>query len=211
MALGRYADVSPDRAVLEAVWPAVCAVLRGYAAGTRHVSIAVDVDGLLQASNDQSPLTWMDAKCEETVTTPRRGKPVEVQALWIQALAVGRALADLLGRSGDAADFDRARVRAIASFQRRFWYDEGGYLFDVVDGPDGDDSSFRPNRVRVEARSFCDGLEKHLTSEGCPGHLSEIFDGDAPHTPRGCFAQAWSLGEVLLALRRLISVEGAPR
>ncbi|HEY5090430.1 MAG TPA: amylo-alpha-1,6-glucosidase, partial [Polyangia bacterium] len=58
--------------------------------------------------------------------------------------------------------------------------------------------------VRAEALSFFEGIEKHLFTEGCLGHLSEIFDGAAPHAPRGCFAQAWSLGEVLFALQRLI-------
>jgi predicted glycogen debranching enzyme len=288
VAVGRYADVASDRAVLAATWPAVRAILRGYASGTSHVSIGVDEDGLVRASDDRAPLTWMDAQCDGTVMTPRRGKPVEVQALWIQALGVGRALGHRLGHPSDAAEFERARARAIAAFQRRFWYEAGGYLFDVIDGPDGDDPSFRPNQLfalsfdaelvspprgrrvlelarrklltplglrtlapddpryqrryagarpardaayhqgtvwpfllapfieawlrfrgpseqaRAEARSFCDGIEKHLTTSACLGHLSEIFDGDAPHNPRGCFAQAWSLGEMLLTLKKLV-------
>jgi glycogen debranching enzyme len=92
-------------------------------------------------------LTWMDAKVGDWVVTPRNGKPVEIQALWVRALEVGETLA----RGFDEADYaDRCRndrSKAIASFRKRFWYEQGGYLYDVIDGPEGNDASIRPNQL----------------------------------------------------------------
>jgi len=102
---------------------AILAILRGYAAGTRH-GIRRDTDGLLAAGEPGVQLTWMDAKVGDHVVTPRIGKPVEIQALWINAL---RASAGLDPRFGDWAD------QAEAAFSARFWNEESGYLYDVVD------------------------------------------------------------------------------
>jgi predicted glycogen debranching enzyme len=257
---------------------AIAAIVEGFVRGTRH-GIRVDADGLLAAGEPGVQLTWMDAKVGDRVVTPRIGKPVEVQALWINALRI-------------AAAFDtRWRVlgeRAQAAFGARFWYGDGGHLFDVVDvdhRPGAVDASFRPNQVlavgglpwavlagsrarrvveEVERRlwtplglrslapddpryrgryaggvaerdgayhqgtawpwllgPFVEGwvrlvgtpdeahrrflrpLLDHLDQAGL-GHVSEIADGDPPHTPRGCPFQAWSVGETLRLARILV-------
>ncbi len=254
---------------------AVAAILDGYAAGTRY-NIRAGADGLLAAGVPGVPVTWMDAKCGERAVTPRIGKPVELQALWLNALAIG-------ARFGDR--WSALRVRASASFHERFWNESAGCLFDVIDVdhvPGRADSSVRPNQifaagglpfpilegeraervvravesrlltplglrslapgepgyarryeggareraaayhqgtawpwligafveawvrvrgggaaVREEARiRFVEPLLAHLDEAGI-GHVSEIADADAPHTPRGCPFQAWSLGELM--------------
>jgi predicted glycogen debranching enzyme len=115
--------------------------------GTRF-GIHVDpADGLLAQGAPGYQLTWMDAKAGDWVVTPRRGKAVEINALWYNAL---RLMSDWLARTGDA-DGARAMAdaaaRACASFNRRFWYATGGYLYDVVDGERGDDALCRPNQL----------------------------------------------------------------
>jgi predicted glycogen debranching enzyme len=282
-AIDRYLTASKDEArVLEVAWPAVRAILDGYRRGTRY-GIRMDRDGLITGGVPGVQLTWMDAKVGDWVVTPRHGKPVEIQALWIRALQVGAKLAE---RFGDAEVAARCRAdgeAAGASFRNRFWYEEGGYLFDVIDGPDGNDPSLRPNQlyalslvddlvprerakrllrviearlltpvglrtlspqdgryrpryeggvwerdgayhqgtvwpfllgpfvtawlkvfgkgpeVKKKARGFLAGLEAHL-HQGCLGQVAEIFDAEAPHEPRGCFAQAWSVAEPLRVL-----------
>jgi predicted glycogen debranching enzyme len=256
---------------------AIAAVLDGFARGTRH-GIRMDGDGLLAAGEPGTQLTWMDARVGDLVVTPRIGKPVEVQALWINALHIG---AEIDARWGGLAE------RAQAAFGARFWCGDGGYLFDVVDvdhRPGTVDATFRPNQILavgglpravlggdrarrvveeverrlwtplglrslapdapgyrgryaggvaerdgayhqgtawpwllgpfVEAwvglggspdearRRFLDPLLDHLDRAGL-GHVSEIADGDAPHTPRGCPFQAWSVGEALRLSRVL--------
>jgi predicted glycogen debranching enzyme len=254
---------------------AVLAILDGYARGTRH-GIRMDEDGLLAAGEPGVQLTWMDAKVGDWVVTPRIGKPVEVQALWINALEIGCGL---------DARWREPLTKARASFPARFWDAERGFLADVVDvGHESGavDASFRPNQIlaigglpfsllegepavrvvaAVEARlltplglrtlapedpayrpryeggvserdgsyhqgtvwpwligafveawirvrggtgeakpearrRFLEPLLRHLDEAGL-GHICEIADGDAPHEPRGCPFQAWSVGEVL--------------
>jgi glycogen debranching enzyme len=254
---------------------AVGAIVDGYACGTRF-GIRMDSDGLLAAGVEGVQLTWMDARVEDRVVTPRRGKPVEVQALWINALRIAAAIA---GRP--EADW---RLAAEA-FRRRFWNGERGCLYDVVDVdhvPGTFDDTLRPNQILavgglpwpvvegetarrivemvetrlltplglrslapghtayapryeggvrerdgsyhqgtvwpwlmgpfVEAwvrvrgssaeakhearRRFLTPMSEHLGAAGL-GHLPEIADGDAPHAPRGCPFQAWSVGEAL--------------
>jgi predicted glycogen debranching enzyme len=110
--------------------------------------IGVDrADGLLCQGAEGYQLTWMDAKVGDWVVTPRRGKAVEINALWYNAL---RLLAGWLGEAeGEAAASPLADLadQARASFNRRFWYAEGGYLYDVVDGECGDDPACRPNQL----------------------------------------------------------------
>jgi predicted glycogen debranching enzyme len=282
-AVDRYLASSGDEArVRRFAWPAVLQILDGYRRGTRY-GIRMDEDGLIRGGVPGAQLTWMDAKVGEWVVTPRHGKPVEIQVLWIRALDVGETFSR---KFGDAEAADRCRqdqIRARTSFQQRFWYEAGGYLYDVIDGPEGNDASLRPNQVyalslvdglippdrakrilqiieaqlltpvglrtlspnderyrpryeggvhsrdgayhqgtvwpfllgpfvtawlktfgtssaaRKQARSFLRGLEPHLR-EACIGQVSEIFDAEAPHHPRGCFAQAWSIAEPLRAL-----------
>jgi predicted glycogen debranching enzyme len=268
----------PD-AEVELLHRAIDEIVAGYRAGTRF-GIRMDADGLIAAGVPGVQLTWMDAKVGDWVVTPRIGKPVEIQALWLNALRIATTRSPELS---DLAD------RALASFRARFWND--GSLFDVVDVDHvcgRNDPSLRPNQIfaagglplallepdqacRVvetvekqlltpmglrslapgepayqgryedgvrerdgayhqgtvwpwligpfveawlrqrgfapEARREADQrflvpLRAHLGVAGI-GHISEIADGDAPHTPRGCPFQAWSLGE-LLRLSRLV-------
>jgi predicted glycogen debranching enzyme len=271
---------------------AVQEILEAYAKGTRF-GIRADADGLLAAGASGRALTWMDARVGDRAITPRIGKPVEIQALWIHALAVGARLGD--------ARWSAMREQALASFEARFWDASMGGLYDVVDvdhAPGRVDAAVRPNqifavgglpdalldgkkaqsvvdlvedrlltplglrslapdepgyhpryegdparraaayhdgtvwpwllgpfveawvRVRggsrgaiLEARSrFLPSLEKHLEEAGL-GHVSEIADGDAPHTPRGCPFQAWSVGEALRLEKVVLALpaEAAPQ
>ncbi len=283
--LGRPADAS----VRDRLLVAVDAILGGYARGTRF-GIRADDDGLLACGTPGVQLTWMDAKVGDWVVTPRIGKPVEVQALWLNALAFGAQ------RSQRWRDLHE---RACSSFAERFWNESAGCLYDVVDVDHVRgtvDTSLRPNQIlavgglpvvivggerarrivdvvesrllvplglrslapgeagyvrhyrggvherdgayhqgtvwpwlvgpfvdawlnvhgdtgakREEARRrFVEPLVAHLGEAGL-GHVSEIFDSEPPHTPRGCPFQAWSLGELLRAQRRVSVAEPARR
>jgi glycogen debranching enzyme len=121
--------------------------IRRHLEGTRF-NIGVDpADGLLRQGIEKLALTWMDAKMGDWIVTPRRGKPVEINALWYNALCL---MADWHGRSGDSAksaELQHLARRVFESFNRRFWFEAGGHLFDVVDGEHGDDPSCRPNQI----------------------------------------------------------------
>ena len=282
-AVGRYLTASHDKVrVRQTAWPAIRQILDWYRHGTRF-GIRMEKDGLITGGLSDSALTWMDVRIDGDPVTPRRGKPVEVQALWIHALEVGAALGRQFADVGFADQCRADRTRAVASFQERFWYQEGGYLYDVIDGPEGDDATLRPNQLfalslvddlvpsdraqqilrltesrlltpvglrtlssgdsryaprcegsvrqrdtayhqgtvwpfllgpfitawtkafgrsketTAKVRGFLAGIEAHL-HEACLEQISEIFDADPPHQPRGCYAQAWSVAEPLRAL-----------
>src|SRR5262249_17137770 len=119
---------------------AVGEILTGYAKGTRF-NIHADSDGLLAAGEPGYQLTWMDARVDGREITPRIGKPVEVQALWLNALAIGARFST---RWGSILD------KGSTSFEERFWNNEGGYLYDVIDcdhQPGKVDPTFRPNQI----------------------------------------------------------------
>jgi predicted glycogen debranching enzyme len=279
-ALDRYLRATDDLTTLQLLLPTLSDIVEHHVQGTGF-GIGVDpTDGLLHQGAEGYQLTWMDAKVDDWVVTPRRGKAVEINALWYNALIL---LAGWIADAGDdtgAHDLAARAAQARASFNRRFWYAEGGYLYDVVDGERGDDPACRPNQVfaislphpildeerwqpvlgvvrerlltpvglrslapghpEYKARYFgdlrdrdaayhqgtvwgwlagpfidaylktfpgdlagarraLDGFERHL-GEACLGTISEIFDAEAPYTPRGCVAQAWSVAEVLRAL-----------
>ncbi len=279
-AIGRYIARTRDARSAESFFlPALVEIVKQHRAGTRF-GIGVDEDGLLRGGEDGVPLTWMDAKVDDWVVTPRRGKPVEVNALWIETLETTAELSLHLGRTREAREYAELARVARESFERRFWNEKAGCLFDVVDGTDGDDASIRPNQIlavslphpaiagpraravvdvvqrelltpfglrtlspkdpayrgtyagdrkardaayhqgtvwpwllgafvraylrvhdrhpaRVaEAQSMVRPLLAHVQEAGL-GHVSEIFDGDPPHTARGCVAQAWSVGELI--------------
>jgi HAD superfamily hydrolase (TIGR01484 family) len=147
-ALDRYVEATRDHALLEAMLPVLCEILEHHLRGTRF-GIGVDpVDGLLRQGADGYALTWMDAKAGDWVVTPRRGKAVEINALWFNALCLtARWLRRAGGRDGDADRFAACARAAKASFNARFWLPAGGYLYDVVDGERGDDAALRPNQV----------------------------------------------------------------
>jgi predicted glycogen debranching enzyme len=146
-ALDRYLEVTQDRATLTLILPKLLDIVEHHRRGT-HFEIGVDPeDGLLRQGQEGYQLTWMDAKVDDWVVTPRRGKAVEINALWYNALCLLEGW--VREEQGDQAAKSLAEYaeQAYRSFNRRFWYDEGGYLYDVIDGPQGDDPACRPNQV----------------------------------------------------------------
>jgi predicted glycogen debranching enzyme len=146
-AIARYLDATDDRSTLRRLIPALVSIVDRHIEGTRF-GIGVDPeDGLLRQGADGYQLTWMDAKVDGWVVTPRRGKAVEINALWYNAL---RLLAGWLREEKVPSPRDlRSLADSVAeSFNRRFWFAEGGYLYDVVDAEaGGNDAAFRPNQL----------------------------------------------------------------
>jgi len=144
-AIHAYVSATDDWDFVRAALPHLEEVIRWHVAGTRYQIRMDPADGLLSGGEEGVALTWMDARVGDWVVTPRRGKPVEINALWHNAL---RLLADWCGRAGELPEpyAEMARTAAASALQR-FWYAAGGYLYDVVDGPEGDDASLRPNQV----------------------------------------------------------------
>jgi predicted glycogen debranching enzyme len=149
-AFSRYFERTADRTTLQLLLPTLIDIAEHHLRGTRF-NIHVDPnDGLLVQGEEGYQLTWMDAKMGDWVVTPRRGKAVEINALWYNAL---RLLANWLRENGDGASaqtYDEHAERARVSFNDRFWYSEGGYLYDVVDRegqPNTFDISCRPNQL----------------------------------------------------------------
>lgn len=148
-ALDRYLDATGDTETLELLYPTLCDIAAHHMRGTRF-GIGVDPDdGLLRQGAEGYQLTWMDAKVGDLVVTPRRGKAVELNALWYNALRLlARWAADAMRDEAAAKHYASAAERVYESFNRRFWLDRGEYLYDVVDAEGGgDDSSFRPNQI----------------------------------------------------------------
>jgi predicted glycogen debranching enzyme len=260
--------------------PTICWIIDSYRRGTRF-GIHADADGLITAGDENTQLTWMDAKCDGIAFTPRHGKAVEVNALWYNALMLMKNLVDSAGAEADAALAMADGVKK--AFCRLFWNEDKGYLNDCI-LPDGTaDQRLRPNQIfavslnfsplsaqqqaavvkvvqqrlltpyglrtlpadvpgykgryagpprqrdeayhqgtvwpylmgpfveaylkvhqfspesRKQAAEFIGPLLRHLTEDGCIGSISEIFDADPPHKPRGCIAQAWSVAELIRA------------
>lgn len=282
-AVDQYTKHSGDISLAAELYPILANIITWHKRGTRY-GIKIDAkDGLLTAGEDGMQLTWMDAKHGDRVITPRIGKPVEVNALWYNALHIMGSLALRLGKGAHAAEYLNAAAQTKKSFQR-FWNESRGCLYDVIDGPKGEpgtngrnyDGSLRPNQLfavslphsplktaqkksivdicarelltsyglrslargepcyrahyqeirhdhdsayhqgtvwpwligpfvdahyRVYrnpaiAQSFLEPLGLHLSAV-CVGSISEVFDAEPPFTARGCFAQAWSVSEVL--------------
>ncbi len=280
-AIDQVVTATHDWTLLTELFPVLRDIVNWHMKGTRY-QIHVDGDGLLYAGEPGVQLTWMDAKVDDWVVTPRIGKPVEINALWIHALRILAYYAQELGYPGEARSYVEQANQAAQSFAQRFWYGQGGYLYDVIDGPDGSDASLRPNQLlalslkptllphdaavsvvntcarelvtsyglrslapshpeyqgkftgdryardgayhqgtvwswligpfveahytvfkdRDAALSFLRPFEQHLRDVGL-GTISEVFEGDAPHLPRGCAAQAWSVAEVLRVWKML--------
>jgi len=287
-ALDDYLQAARDPDLARELFPLLMTIMHAHADGTRY-GIHVDpADGLLRAGEPGTQLTWMDARHGDEVFTPRIGKPVEINALWLNALDVAVRLATLSRNMGEKRFCQSLLERASLSFAR-FWNQERACLYDVIDvnGGSTHDACIRPNQIlavslpysalppeQMRAVVDCCGREL-LTSHGlrslspkepgyagrywgdgrqrdaayhmgtvwtwllgpfvrahyrvygdarlaqsflaplaeqlncaCLGTLSEIFDGDAPHGARGCFAQAWSVAEILrswIYLERKIS------
>jgi len=290
-ALDDYLRARPDPELAARMFPILMGIIHAHVAGTRY-GIRVDsADGLLCAGGPGTQVTWMDAKHGDEVFTPRVGKPVEISALWLNALDVAVRLAAQVRDAGAERYCRSLLARASAGFTR-FWNAERGCLYDVidVDGTGASDSRIRPNQILALSLPYCvldaaqmravvercgrelltshglrslspeepgyrgryeggprqrDGayhmgtvwgwllgpyarahyraygdarlaqsllnpVAQHLES-ACVGSCSEIFDGDPPHTARGCFAQAWSVAEILrswIHLERIAAPQG---
>jgi predicted glycogen debranching enzyme len=285
-ALQQYALQTADLSVVREVFDSLAAAVDCYARGTRYGIHADPADGLLHAGEPGTQVTWMDAKLGDRVFTPRIGKPVEVNALWFNALQAMARFAAELGKP--ANEYARRAERVKTSFAR-FWNAEKDCCFDVIDAPggpggpagsEGNDASLRPNQIfavslpesplsvaqtksvvdicarrlltphglrsldaadtnycgqyrgspaerdgayhqgtvwgwllgpfvlahlrvygdAARAFAFLEPMAHHLSAAGL-GSVSEIFDGEAPFAPRGAFAQAWSVAEILRAWR----------
>ncbi len=143
-----YLKVTADWSLVKELFPILSESIQWYRQGTLY-NIGVDAsDGLLHAGEAGVQLTWMDAKVDGQVITPRRGKPVEINALWYHALTLIEGWAAHL--SYDAAPYSELRMLVKRNFAARFWYQKGGYLYDVVDAEcvaGQDDASLRPNQL----------------------------------------------------------------
>jgi predicted glycogen debranching enzyme len=147
-ALHRYVELTGDRTTLRLLLPKLADIVEHHMRGTRF-GIRMDPgDALLQQGQQGYQLTWMDAKVDDWVVTPRRGKAVEINALWYNALRLlERWLVEEKGE-GQGREIGETAARAQESFNRRFWFEQGGYLYDVVDAENGgNDDACRPNQV----------------------------------------------------------------
>ncbi|HKW64060.1 MAG TPA: amylo-alpha-1,6-glucosidase [Candidatus Acidoferrum sp.] len=280
-AVRQYFEATKDAETIVRLYPVLDQIINAHFKGTRYHIHVDEADGLLYAGEEGVQLTWMDAKVGNWVVTPRIGKPVEVNALWYNALKTMAKLASITGKNPKA--FAEKAEMARESFDK-FWNSGGNYCHDVIDEPRlGKDASLRPNQIfavslpesplsperqkavvdvcarrlltlyglrslaqdehgyqghygggprerdgayhqgtvwgwlmgpfvlahlrvysdRKAAQSFIEPLGTQIFSDGL-GTLSEIYDGDAPFTPRGCIAQAWTVAEVLRAWRATV-------
>ena len=147
-ALDRYVQVTKDRATLRLIMPKLMEIVSKHLHGTRF-GIGVDPsDGLLRQGAAGYQLTWMDAKVDDWVVTPRRGKAVEINALWYNALRLLEGWAREIPGTLSPLELGEHAARTRESFNRRFWYEDGGYLYDVVDADQGgNDNACRPNQL----------------------------------------------------------------
>jgi predicted glycogen debranching enzyme len=146
-ALDRYLQATQDRATLTLILPRLLDIVEHHRRGT-HFGIGVDLqDGLLCQGQEGYQLTWMDAKVDDWVVTPRRGKAVEINALWYNALRLLEGWVREEQGEQAAKSLGEYAEQVYNSFNKRFWYDEGGHLYDVIDGPRGSDPACRPNQL----------------------------------------------------------------
>ena len=191
LAVYRWYQATRDLGGLRAAfWKTMQAIVRAYWRGTRH-GIRLDDDGLLLVGDAETALTWMDARVDGRPVTPRHGKPVEIQALWINALSLMAELAAALGEPRRAASYRSLADQAMSSFRGRFWCQAGGYLYDVV--RDGErDESVRPNQLLAvglpvscvtptQARAILDTVERALVT---PYGLRTLSPANPAYRPR---------------------------
>ena len=144
-AIARYVETTADRALLRELFPVLKSIIQHHVEGT-HFGIHMDPnDGLISAAAEGYQLTWMDAKVDGWVVTPRAGKPVEIQALWHNALQLMAQWALALRQPHE--QYQALAAQARDSFNQRYWNPARGCLFDVVDGPEGNDAAVRPNQI----------------------------------------------------------------
>jgi predicted glycogen debranching enzyme len=146
-AVREYFEASDDMGLLDELFPVLDGIIDAHVRGTRYHIHVDPADGLLYAGEEGVQLTWMDAKVGGRVVTPRIGKPVEVNALWLNATVAMAQFARAVGR--DSARYEALAGRARTGFTR-FWNSEKQYCFDVIDSPgcpDGKDAALRPNQI----------------------------------------------------------------
>jgi predicted glycogen debranching enzyme len=186
-ALHRYVEVTDDRRTLVRALPTMQSIVEHHMRGTRF-GIGVDpADGLLSQGAEGYQLTWMDAKVDGWVVTPRRGKAVEINALWYNALRLlGGWLTEERRHDGFVSRVLEAAEHARESFNKRFWSDDLGYLYDVVDGEHGDATHCRPNQLfaislehpvldRARWEAVLEAVQKRLLT---PVGLRSLAPGD---------------------------------
>ncbi|MEO5951746.1 MAG: amylo-alpha-1,6-glucosidase, partial [Chloroflexia bacterium] len=195
-AVERLADATGNLTTARGLFPLLSDIIAHHVRGTRY-GIGMDgEDGLLRAGEKGVQLTWMDAKIDDWVVTPRIGKPVEINALWYNALRVMEKLRFALGglvRGGrlPIPDFGALANHVQQSFRERFWYNAGSYLYDVIDGPDGYDHSLRPNQIfalslrrdllaHAQARSVLNTVRERLFT---PYGLRTLSPDDPAYIP----------------------------
>lgn len=170
-AVHRYVTLTGDRQLLQDLLPQLRNIVDMHLRGTRF-GIGIDpADGLLRQGAEGYQLTWMDAKVGDWVVTPRRGKPVEINALWYNALRLLQGWLQEAGDSAAAATMAQQADLAQASFNHRFWCPTLGHLYDVVDGPDGDDAACRPNQI------FAIALQHPVLAPECWAPVFETVRG----------------------------------
>ena len=191
-ALGEHQRATGSPALALELRGAVESVVDAYRDGTRF-GIGVDpADGLVQAGEGDVQPTWMDARVDGVPITPRHGKPIEIQALWVNALLRVAGWARLAGADDAARRHAAAADAAERAFRSRFWRPDRGWLADVVDGPGGDDASLRPNQLlalslphplvdEATGRSVLDAVERHLL---VPGGLRSLAPFEPRYRPR---------------------------
>jgi len=147
IAIYKYLQATDDKEfILGEILPVLKDIIDWHFRGTRY-NIHVDDDGLLYAGEKGQQLTWMDARIGDWVVTPRMGKPVEIQALWYNVLKIFAELLDMNGQPADAGLVNLSAEKTKLSFEKKFWYDEGNYLYDVIDENGIPDASLRPNQL----------------------------------------------------------------
>jgi len=280
IAVYKYLLATNDKKfVLNEILPVLKEIIDWHFNGTRY-NIHVSEDGLLFAGESGQQLTWMDARIGTWVVTPRIGKPVEIQALWYNALKIFSELLLLNKQMKEAETMELKAAKAKENFDRLFWNEESNYLYDVIDEKGIPDITLRPNQIfaislpfvlvenekakavlkiieeklytpvglrslpaddvnyrphyggdqwhrdssyhegtvwswllgayidalikinsqKSKIKKVIEDFKSHL-NEACIGSVSEIFDADAPHHPRGCVAQAWGVAEVLRVMK----------
>ena len=146
-AVERYRRAVNDDEMITELLPVMQRIIEHHVKGTSF-GIGIDVsDGLLRQGAEGYQLTWMDAKVDGWVVTPRRGKAVEINALWYNALCLTAGWTELVRGAEAAADYRALAARARESFNARFWNADRGFLYDVIDGEDGDSAECRPNQL----------------------------------------------------------------
>lgn len=158
-AIDRYLHWTKDQSLVETLYPTLQAMIESHIRGTEFGIHMDSKDSLITAAAEGFQLTWMDAKVDEWVVTPRRGKPVEIQGLWFNALKLMESWSKLLGKPGEL--YTNLAKNVHASFNERFWFAKGGYLYDVIDTDKGDDPSLRPNQVIAMSLHFPVLEKKH--------------------------------------------------